>query len=252
MEPVKLFIGSSSNGEDQEIELAYEYSLRKNTKRELDITWMRQSNDPESPWHGWNTKRWSTPFSGFRWAIPYLCDFKGKAIYTDVDMINFRDIGDLWDTDLQGRLCAARPGTRFGGFEFCVTVFDCAQMGRFFPINNELDFATRKEEQTWHHGMIDTLVRNPNLVLPLDPRWNCLDGEDRPLSDIWQLHYTNMATQPWEPDWYVGPKKTHPRQDVVDVMWDTLNAALDDPSGKYRFTEIPEDQLIKNYNIIGK
>ena len=30
-------------------------------------------------------------------------NFKGRALYTDVDMINFRDIGALFDTDLEGK-----------------------------------------------------------------------------------------------------------------------------------------------------
>ena len=49
---IKLFIGTSSNGEDNEIEAAYEYSLRKNTDRELDIVWMQQTADENSYWHG--------------------------------------------------------------------------------------------------------------------------------------------------------------------------------------------------------
>ena len=94
-EEVKLFIGTSSNGEDALAEMAYEYSLRKNTESNVDIVWMKQTNDKDDFWHGWDSSRWSTPFSGFRWAIPEYCNFKGRAIYTDVDMINLRDISDL-------------------------------------------------------------------------------------------------------------------------------------------------------------
>ena len=63
---VKVFIGTSSNGEDAKIEIAYEHSIRKNCSRPVDITWMRQTNDETSFWHGWADKNWSTPFSGFR------------------------------------------------------------------------------------------------------------------------------------------------------------------------------------------
>ena len=52
---IKLFVGSSSNCEDNMIEIAYDYSLRKNTYRELDIIWMRQTYDKNSFWHGWNS-----------------------------------------------------------------------------------------------------------------------------------------------------------------------------------------------------
>ena len=56
---VRIFIGSSSNGEDAEIECAYEYSLRQNCSKELDIVWMRQSHSVESWWGAWMTQEWS-------------------------------------------------------------------------------------------------------------------------------------------------------------------------------------------------
>ena len=72
--------------------------------------------------------RTGVPFSGFRWGIPEACNFEGKAIYTDVDMINMRDMAELVDLEvLKGKLCLARDGKRFGGKEFCVIVFDCAK-----------------------------------------------------------------------------------------------------------------------------
>ena len=80
---IRMFIGSSSNGEDAPIEAVYDYSLNQNCSRDLDIVWMRQTEDVDSFWGGWNTPLWSTPFSGFRWAIPEYCNFEGRAIYTD-------------------------------------------------------------------------------------------------------------------------------------------------------------------------
>lgn len=55
-DPVKVFIGTSANGEDAKIEMAYEHSIRKNCSREVDIIWMRQTNDKTSFWHGWADK----------------------------------------------------------------------------------------------------------------------------------------------------------------------------------------------------
>ena len=107
---VRLFIGSSANGEDALIEMAYEYTLRKNTERDLEIVWMRQTNDEKSFWHGFADQNWSTPFSGFRWAIPEYCNFEGRAIYTDCDMLNFHDIGELFDLDMGDSWCLARDG----------------------------------------------------------------------------------------------------------------------------------------------
>ena len=42
---IKIFVGSSSNGEDQAIERVYEQSLYDNASVPIDIIWMRQTND---------------------------------------------------------------------------------------------------------------------------------------------------------------------------------------------------------------
>ena len=241
MSEVKIFIGSSSNGEDAPIESIYEYTLRKNTKRELNITWMRQRK--EGFWSGFNTPRWSTPFSGYRWVIPELCNFEGRAIYTDCDMINFKDIGELYDTDLEGKPLAARKGKRFGGHEFCVMVIDCKKMKDFLvPVDRQ------KVNEFYHHRMIDQFSGNDELVKELDPRWNCLDGEDRSVDDMYQLHWTNMATQPWEPTWYVGERQEHPRPDLVDLYTDMMIESTDAgyTGDKYEY------EYAFQYNIIGK
>ena len=57
---IKMFIGSSSMGEDEAIERAYSYTIHKNCSENVDITWMRQSNNPDSYWSGFQTERWST------------------------------------------------------------------------------------------------------------------------------------------------------------------------------------------------
>ena len=211
VDPIRLFIGTSANREDYAIERIYEYSLRKNTQRDLQITWMQLDQDKKSPWGGWDTRNWSTPFSGFRWAIPEVCQFTGRAIYTDVDMINYRDIGDLFDIDLGGKPMAARKGTRFGGHEFCVMVFDCE---KFFPL--AMPIRRLKINPESHHRYINGLSGNDDLVQEFDPRWNCLDGEDRTLDDIWQLHFTKMASQPWKPSWFTGVTEPHARPDIVE------------------------------------
>ena len=137
---IKMFIGSSSMGEDEAIERAYSYTIHKNCSENVDITWMRQSNNPDSYWSGFQTERWSTPFSGFRWAIPEACNFEGRAIYTDCDMLNFRDLSELINIDLQGKPIAARSGQRFGGHEFCVMVFYCAQFKETIPVARQRTF----------------------------------------------------------------------------------------------------------------
>ena len=63
IEPIRIYIGTSANNEDADSEMVLEYTLRKNSSLPLDIHWMRQSRDESSIWGGWETQRWSTPFS---------------------------------------------------------------------------------------------------------------------------------------------------------------------------------------------
>lgn len=243
---VRIFIGSSANGEDADIETVYEHSIRKNCSKQVEITWMRQTNDTNSVWNGWTTENWSTPFSGFRWAIPEMCNFEGRAIYTDVDMINYRDMNELLNVEMNGKPIAARRGSRFGGHEFCVMVFDCEEMEKHL-----ISVSRQKTLPAIHHRYINRFSGDEETVQDLDPRWNCLDGESRPLNDIWQLHFTKMSTQPWRPEWFTGTIEKHPRQDIVDEFYRALEEAKEaglDP--EVRRQELANSNVV--YNIIGK
>lgn len=237
-DPVKLFIGTSSNGEDSNIEMAYEYSIRKNTDREVEIVWMRQGGEPY--WEGWEDRNWSTPFSGYRWGIPEYCGFEGKAIYTDVDMINLRDIGELFDLEVpEDKWMLARDGKRFGGKEFCVILFDNAKFKDKMPL-----VETWKAAPQAHHAFIQQFIQM-EAVGSLDPRWNSHDGDT---DEIWQLHYTHMPTQPWQPAWFTGEAKEHPRPDLVEIYRKTLDEAV---AAGYNIDDYNIDRGVK-YGIIGK
>ena len=239
-DPVRIFIGTSANGEDATIEMAYEHSIRSNTDREVEIVWMRQTNDETSFWHGWNDKRWSTPFSGFRWGIPEYCNFEGRAIYTDVDMLNFRDIGELFDEEIPAdKWMLARDGKRFGGKEFCVILFDCAAFKDQMPLTENW-----KTAEHAHHSFIQQFIQM-DLVGDLDPRWNSHDGDAEP---YWILHYTHMPTQPWQPAWFTGTAQEHPRPDLVEVYKKALDKAVE---AGYNVDDYKVDRGVK-YGIIGK
>ena len=172
-----------------------------------------------------------------------ICNFKGRAIYTDCDMINFKDMASLLETDMRNKPIAARKGQRFGGHEFCVIVFDCERIQEMLvPITRQ------KNIVEYHHRMIQKFSGNDKLVQELDPRWNCLDGEDRKIDDIWQLHWTNLATQPWRPGWYVGEQKPHPRPDLVSLLNEMHQEAKD--AGYISNSKLYEDDI--HYGIIGQ
>ena len=242
IEPIRIFIGTSANNEDADAEMVLEYTLRKNTSHPFEITWMRQTHDKNSFWGGWETPRWSTPFSGFRWVIPEACGFTGRAIYMDVDMLNLRDISALYSMDLEGRPMAARRGKRFGGHEFCVIVMDCEKLGDMLqPVSR------MKGNPDIHHRYINAFSGNEQYVTEMDPRWNCHDGDGRALDDIWHLHYTEMSTQPWKPVWFTGKTQEHPRPDLVKLWHDTrAEAVLNGCQPNIR------NDTFGSYNIIGR
>lgn len=241
---IRLFVGSSSNGEDATIEAAYLNSIEKHASTEVDLTFMRQTNNPTSFWNGWASETWPTPFSGFRWGIAEYCGFEGRAIYTDCDMINYRDMQELMDIDMEGKPLAARKGIRFGGHEFCVTVIDCAAFKEYaIPVERV------KNMSETHQRMIRKFSGNDDLVKELDPRWNVLDGEDYDLNEIYQLHFTNMATQPWTPAWFTGQPESHPRKDVVKEY----ERALEEARGNgYNPEDLIPATKFGQYNIIGR
>ena len=53
---------------------------------------------------------------------------------------------------------------------------------------------SRRDSHKYHRDKISS----SELIADID-QLNCLDGEGYDIQDIKQLHFTNMATQPWKP-----------------------------------------------------
>lgn len=242
---LKIFIGSSSNHEDSPIECIYEYTLRKNCPIDLEIKWMRQSNNVNSYWYGWNTSEWFTPFSGFRWGIAEACQFKGRALYTDVDMINFRDISEVFNLNMFDKPFAARLASRFKGFQPCFMLIDCERAKKFLDSKEQIMSDKFSHNKYMSKFLKKPVYRDSKFFAEIDPRWNCLDGETLELEEIFQLHFTNMSTQPWTPEWYTGEISTHPRRDILEVYFELLEEAS---SNGFQPSEYKK---IVDYKIIG-
>jgi hypothetical protein len=200
---IRIFIGTSPNGEDDIAERTLKYSLERHTSEPVEVIFMR--NKEGSYLGKFDNSRWVTPFTGMRWTIPEYCNFSGRAIYMDVDQLNLRDISELYNIDLEGKPFASRQD------RLCVMVFDCAAMRGLVPTVQQL-----KIHSDWPNQNYWRMV---SLSSHFDPRWNCLDGEGRPISDIWHLHFTTMPTQPWKPAWFRGQTREHPRRDLV-ALWE--------------------------------
>lgn len=236
MEPIKLYVGTAPNGEDAESCMVLEYTAKTYSSIPVDITWMRMSHDVDSPWYcgsgGWDTSKWATPFSGFRWGIPEACGYKGRALYLDSDMIILQDLKELWEMDLEGKLAAVKRKDRS-----CVMLWDCELVGKM--VQQELLPAASRTRQRpeFHHYMMQ-LFSISDVFKFFDRQWNNFDGENDNLEDIKILHYTDMSTQPHakyaiprleavgKNHWFDGDFRTHRRSDVVELFDHLYNMAL--------------------------
>jgi hypothetical protein len=225
---IRIFVGCAPDGADAESQAVLEYTLRSRASRPVDLTWMIASRDPASPFQGWCMSRWATPFSGFRWAVPALCGFEGRAIYLDSDMIVLADIAELWDTEIEpGKVVVARDPTRF-----CASLWDCAAAE---PYLWPLDALKRADG---HHRQSTRFMARGGLVQRFKAPWNYLDTIDTaPLSEAKIVHYTALDTQPHmrraiarlaqqgRRHWYDGPIRPHPHREVVDCFETAFRAA---------------------------
>lgn len=225
---VKIFVGTSPNKDDEISEKILEYTLRQNCSEPIELVFMRNDNNPDNFFSGFNSEGWATPFTNLRWAIPEYCDFKGRAIYMDVDMINFRDISELFHTDIEDKALACREGWRT-----CIALLDCEKLKNVLP-----PISVIKKDSKFNQKNAGDLCAQ---AYHIDSRWNCLDGEGLPLEDIWHLHWTNMPTQPWHPAWAKrhydkqGIKfvpADHPRIDLVQE-WNSYRRKVEEPTKEH-------------------
>lgn len=191
---IKIFVGCAANGEDIESQIVLEHSLRKYCSRDISITWMKLSRDPDSFFYGWRSDKWSTPFSAFRWAVPELCNFEGRGLYLDSDIICRADIAELWNTPIDlGKIVIAKGGGQ--SWRYCVSVWDCAAARKYLPAVSYL-----KNNPDGHNELVAMMRQRRDLVQPFsNGNWNCIDGEDYLTindPDIKMLHYSSEAHQP--------------------------------------------------------
>jgi hypothetical protein len=236
---IKIFVGCAANGEDIESQAVLEHSIRKNTLSEVSITWMQLSRDAASPFFGWRSDWWSTPFSGFRWAVPELCGFQGRAIYTDSDVIFRADVRDLWEMQLEpGKIVIAKGGRH--SWRFCVSLWDCERAKKHM-----LPIAQAKLRPEFHGQMVNAWGRGNNRrfvqAFPENENWNCIDGEDyESIFDarIKAIHYSSEAHQPQlrhavprlakdsRTHWFDGQIKRHWRPELEALFDEELADAI--------------------------
>lgn len=140
---------------------------------------------------------WGTPFSAFRFAVPELCGFKGRALYLDADMLVRADVRELLEMPLKkGYTCISRKRTD-------VAVIDCS---RFETLRDWQRWPSIKEMKRsgWITGVYcQILMQLGENDHTLDPVWNACDPmvhcKDPGVDGLKLLHYTVVPTQPYRP-----------------------------------------------------
>jgi len=224
---IRLFIGTSPNGEDYEAEAVAAYTAQKFSSLPIEITWMRQSaKGPYSGWKGMSSG--VTPFSSFRWSPPAMCGFQGRAIYTDVDFIFHADLAELWHEDIPGVIVTKRPKPA-GKLKTCCTLFDNAKAKGHIA---DLDGLKKMADPQGFYG--NYFKDRPALVSHYaSGDWNAHDTFDLSKPHIKATHYTRIESQvhlkhaiarlraQGKAHWYEGAVFQHPAaglQDHFDAM----------------------------------
>ncbi len=137
----------------------------------------------------------ATEFSLYRFAIPELCQYQGRAIYLDSDVIALADVETLFALPMHEHGALALPLVE-GARNLGVMLFDCAA----FRISLKTIAA---DIERGRYSLAEVMRLTDRFVAQHQPRlcvgelpavWNALDRFD---AQTKVLHYTELRTQPW-------------------------------------------------------
>jgi uncharacterized protein len=151
---------------------------------------------------------WLTGFTNYRFAIPSLCNYQGRAIYNDADQVYLRDPAELFDQDFgqAGFLSISDRDTS-------VMLIDCERMAAPWDAES-VRRLSRKQ--------LEARARQAGSWGPMDPSWNARDAEYEPgVSSL--VHFTTLHTQPWWP----FPEQFVYFDNPTDPLWHELEREAD-------------------------
>lgn len=122
MEPIRVFIGY-----DPRQPVAYnvlQHSIVRHASRPVSITPLILRQLPIK-------RRGLTEFTFSRFLVPYLCDFKGKAMFMDADMVVTSDIAELFDSDEDSAVSVMQEQPKFEWAS--VMLFNCEACNYLTP-----------------------------------------------------------------------------------------------------------------------
>jgi hypothetical protein len=220
METLHIYVGTDRWQQAAGAERVLEYSIRKHATCDVAFHWMRSGDQgwevsPDGAGGSWRIGRepgtawpkvgWGTDFSCFRFAIPEVHGFEGRAVYMDVDMLVIGDVRELLEWPMSKPWVCTHPQMTD------VSIIECSQfLDRQWPTLEELKMFPGK---AYHH--VQRLNQSGLLSPSLSWNWNCRDSSDEWTEDTRLLHFTSVPHQPWHPYPTVKYAK-HPKKAWAD------------------------------------
>ncbi len=199
--PVRIFLGTERRQFRAERVFLWSIEKHRDPSRIYEVFLMRDLAR-------FRRRLWLTGFTNYRFAIPALSDYRGRAIYNDADQVYLADPAQLFDTDLgdAGFLSISDRDTS-------VMLMDCARMAQAWEAA-----AVRRLSRK----QLEARARGARLWGPLDGGWNARDAEYRP-GESRLVHFTTLHTQPWWP----FPEQFVYFDNPTDPLWHDLEREAD-------------------------
>jgi Glycosyl transferase family 8 len=225
-EPMRVFVGAD---ESQLVAASVlEHSLRKHASRPVEFTTMIDLDVPE-PKDPANRAR--TGFSFYRFLIPKLCGYRGRALYLDSDMQVFADLAELWQIPFEDDtvLCTNQPEPPAEwrddpsfkpGRHLAVMMLDCSRLE--WDVD-EIVGGLDEGRYGYKELMSDLCIVPEEQIAERIPRqWNSLEHYEPGTTRL--VHYTVVPTQPWKND------RNPLRETWHEGFRDALGAGAVDPT----------------------
>ena len=206
MEKIVIYIGYEPRQH-----IAYEilkFSLQSNSSSPLDIHPLHLNRlRRETAFCRPHDPLQSTEFTYTRFLVPHLCDYAGRALYMDCDMICFGDIAEVYSLDLSNHWIrvvkqlqvVAHPTKMDGRIQ---TSYPRKNWSSLMLLNCERLTCWTKEAVEQRPGKwLHRFEPIPDeRIGPIPPQWNVLDRYD---NQTQMIHYTEGG--PWLPGFEAHP-----------------------------------------------
>jgi len=199
---LKIFIGWDSR--EAECAEVLAYSLKKHATIPLDIRYLKLAElDFDRPLDPLQ----STEFTYSRFLVPYLCQYGGKAIFMDCDMLCLGDIKELDDLEMSQYALRVvkhnhQPTEKLKMDGKIQTVYPRKNWSSLMIMNcQELKLWTREVVENMSGAYLHRFKDIPDEKIGDIPKtWNTLDWMDETTKLI---HYTKGG--PWFEQWRDHP-----------------------------------------------